>query len=284
MSNLELKGLKLLRTIDNPVSHDDDARRVEPYTLMAVENLMPGVYQPRTQITEPLLIELSNSIKLHGVIQPLIVRRMADDKYEIIAGERRWRAAQMAGLPVVPVIIKQVDDQVALAFSLIENIQRENLNPIEEAVAFSRFCNEFKMTHEEIGSMVGRSRASITNSLRLLLLEPRVMKLLETGVINMGHARALLTLTRNDQYEVACRIAEKQLSVRETEAFVKTFSWDFGRNTSKPQAEYHPQCENWTKILSTKWATEVSVKLSVHGHGQIVIHVNSLDELQRLIE
>ena len=187
MSNLELKGLKFLRALDNSFQ-DGESIPSESITHLAVELLNSGKYQPRKQFDESILDELANSIKVQGIIQPLIVRKIAEECYEIIAGERRWRAAKKAGLTYVPVIIRNIDDNVALAFSLIENIQRENLNPIEEALALNRFREEFDMTHEDIAQMIGRSRVSVTNTLRLLSLDSRVIEMLNEGKIDMGHA------------------------------------------------------------------------------------------------
>lgn len=279
--NLELKGLKLLSSIDKSVSNSHTSS-TDTMNYLAVELLVPGSYQPRKLFDDANLNELADSIKAQGVIQPLIVRRIAD-KFEIIAGERRWRAAKIAGLICVPAIIRNIDDTTALAFSLIENIQRENLNPIEEAVAFSRLREEFKITHEQLAGMLGRSRTSITNSLRLLTLQPRVRCMLEERKIDMGHARALLTLESERQYQVACLIVEKQLNVREAEELANKLKVQ-GEEKTTPSQKYHEQCKNWSHQLSEKFTTNVVVKVNNQGKGKVVIEVNSTDEIDWLVK
>lgn len=284
MSNLELKGLKLLRRLDQSLS-DPSTVSNNNLVQLSIELLQPGRFQPRKQFNEGVLNELADSIKVQGIIQPLIVRKIAEDKYEIIAGERRWRAATIAGLAYVPTIVKNIDDSVALAFSLIENIQREDLNPIEEAMAFSRFCEEFQMTHEEIANMVGRSRASITNALRLLTLDPRVRLLLEKDEINMGHARSLLTLDVEQQYKIALLIIEKNLSVREAEEISNKLKFE-PKDINKGNLEYkkyHERCAQWSSKLSLKFSTKVAVKLNPEGKGKIIFEVNSSEEVDWLV-
>ena len=283
VSNLELKGLRLLRNLETSISDSNVVNKVNTdISHLALEFLTPGKYQPRKHIDDTTLNELADSIKVQGIIQPLIVRKVEFSKYEIIAGERRWRAATIAGLTHVPAIVRDIEDNVALAFSLIENIQRENLNPVEEAVAFSKFRDEFSMTHDEIAHMLGRSRVSVTNTLRLLSLEARVMKMLEDSKIDMGHARALLTLEPEQQYRVALMIIEKQLNVRLTEELANSFKYQ--NNQSKDiKTNYHEKCFDWTRELATKFSTKVSVKLNPQGKGTITIHVNSIDEIERLI-
>lgn len=283
VSNLELKGLRLLRNLETSISDSNVVNKVNTdISHLALEFLTPGKYQPRKHIDDTTLNELADSIKVQGIIQPLIVRKVEFSKYEIIAGERRWRAATIAGLTHVPAIVRDIEDNVALAFSLIENIQRENLNPVEEAVAFSKFRDEFSMTHDEIAHMLGRSRVSVTNTLRILSLEARVMKMLEDSKIDMGHARALLTLEPEQQYRVALMIIEKQLNVRLTEELANSFKYQ--NNQSKDiKTNYHEKCFDWTRELATKFSTKVSVKLNPQGKGTITIHVNSIDEIERLI-
>ncbi len=283
VSNLELKGLRLLRNLETSISDSNVVNKVNTdISHLALEFLTPGKYQPRKHIDDTTLNELADSIKVQGIIQPLIVRKVEFSKYEIIAGERRWRAATIAGLTHVPAIVRDIEDNVALAFSLIENIQRENLNPVEEAVAFSKFRDEFSMTHDEIAHMLGRSRVSVTNTLRLLSLEARVMKMLEDSKIDMGHARALLTLEPEQQYRVALMIIEKQLNVRLTEELANSFKSQ--NNQSKDiKTNYHEKCFDWTRELANKFSTKVSVKLNPQGKGTITIHVNSIDEIERLI-
>jgi ParB family chromosome partitioning protein len=285
VSNLELKGLKLLRALDNSFQ-DGESIPSESITHLAVELLNSGKYQPRKQFDESILDELANSIKAQGIIQPLIVRKIAEESYEIIAGERRWRAAKKAGLTYVPVIIRNIDDNVALAFSLIENIQRENLNPIEEALALNRFREEFEMTHEDIAQMIGRSRVSVTNTLRLLSLDSRVIVMLNEGKIDMGHARSLLKLSSEQQYQVARTVIEKQLNVRDTEALANRLksSGNEGREKTFSLATPHDKCEEWSTYLSRQFTTNVSVKVNTEGKGKVIIEVNSASEVDWLIK
>jgi len=282
VSNLELKGLKLLRALDNSYQ-DKESLSCELITQLAVELLISGKYQPRKHFNDESLDELANSIQVQGILQPLIVRKLANEQYEIIAGERRWRAAKKAGLAYVPAIIRNVDDNTALAFALIENIQRENLNPVEDAQALNRFREEFHMTHDEIAQMVGRSRVSITNMLRLLTLEPRVIEMLSEGKIDMGHARALLKLMPEHQYELACAVIKNQLNVRDTEAFANRLK---ARANEEPDklALPHQKCEEWSDSLSQRFRTQVSVKVNAQGKGRVVIEVNSASEVEWLVK
>ncbi len=285
MSNLELKGLKLLRALDNSFQ-DGESIPSELITHLDVELLKSGKYQPRKQCDESILDELANSIKAQGIIQPLIVRKIAEERYEIIAGERRWRAAKKAGLTYVPAIIRNIDDKVALAFSLIENIQRENLNPIEEALALNRFRQEFNMTHEDISEMIGRSRVSVTNTLRLLTLDFRVIDMLNEGKIDMGHARSLLKLSPEQQYQVACTVIEKQLNVRDTEAIANRLksSESEGRDKTFNLAKPHDKCKEWSTYLSQQFTTNVFVKVNAEGKGKVIIEVNSASEVDWLVK
>lgn len=285
MSNLELKGLKLLRALDNSFQ-DGESKPFESITHLAVELLNSGKYQPRRQFDESVLDELASSIKVQGIIQPLIVRKIAEERYEIIAGERRWRAAKKAGLTYVPVIIRNVDDNIALAFSLIENIQRENLNPIEEALALNRFREEFHMTHEDIAQMIGRSRVSVTNTLRLLSLDSRVIEMLNEGKIDMGHARSILKLSPEHQFQVACAVIEKQLNVRDTEALANRLKSSGDKEHDKTffSATRHDKCEEWSTYLSQQFTTNVSVKVNAEGKGKVIIEVNSASEVDWLIK
>src|SRR5690349_4739681 len=195
----------------------------ETLATLAVSRIRPGRYQPRTRMDEPALAELAASIRAQGLMQPVLVRPVGGDRYELIAGERRWRAAQMAGLEQVPALVREVPDDAALAMSLIENIQRENLNPMEEAAGVQRLIDEFKMTHEQAADSVGRSRSATTNLLRLLKLARPVQEMLMEGALEMGHARALLPLDPARQIEAGNRVAAKGLSVRETEALVQNW-------------------------------------------------------------
>jgi ParB family chromosome partitioning protein len=212
------RGLDILL---GQVNTDQTGGNQKNLEMMHVNSLQRGKYQPRDDIDPEALNELAESIKSQGVIQPLVVRKITFDKHEIIAGERRWRASILAGLEEVPVIVREIDDQVALAIGLIENIQRESLTPLEEAKALQQLIVDFKMTHEEISQVVGRSRSSVSNLIRLLQLKEPVKKLLNKGSIEMGHARSLLPLDEENQIFVANEVIKRSLSVRQTEALVK---------------------------------------------------------------
>src|SRR5690606_30100575 len=201
-----------------------------------VELIQRGKYQPRRDMHTEALEELAESIKAQGVMQPIVVRQIGPEKYEIIAGERRWRATQIAGLDRIPAVIRDVPDEAAIAMALIENIQRENLNPIEEAVALKRLQDEFELTHAEVAQAVGKSRATVTNLLRLIALNEEVKTLLEHGDLEMGHARAILTLEANVQRDIARQIVAKGLSVRQTEAVVRVYQEGKKADASKPVA------------------------------------------------
>jgi ParB family chromosome partitioning protein len=276
--------LSLLRDLESSLSdsNENDEANVKIMHL-ALEFLIPGKYQPRRHIDDAILNELAASIKVQGIIQPLIVRKVAYGIYEIVAGERRWRAAAIAGLTHVPVIVRAIEDNVALAFSLIENIQRENLNPIEEAVSFSRFRDEFEMTHDEIAHMLGRSRASVSNTLRLLALDVRVIKMLEEKKIEMGHARALLTLDLEQQYRAAQIIMEKQMNVRSAEKLANSFKSLSEPRKERRGVEHHDKCESWAQELSLKFSMGVTVKLNEQGKGTVTFNVNSSAEMDCLL-
>ena len=249
---------------------------------LPVQKLHPGRFQPRQFFDESALDDLASSIRAHGIIQPLVVRR-SQQGYEIIAGERRWRAAQRAGLEQVPAIVQDLPEQAMVAIALIENIQREDLNPLEEAAALDRLLNEFALTHQEVAEAVGKSRAAVTNLLRLLKLSAEVKQMLEQGAIDMGHARALLTLDVVEQAEVAKLIADKGMSVRQAEQLVK----QYGENKvgSKPAtARLDPNIANLQGQLSDKLGAKVVFRHKAKGAGQLVIHYNSVDELDGILE
>jgi ParB family chromosome partitioning protein len=240
--------------------------------------LQRGKFQPRDDINPDTLNELANSITSQGVIQPLVVRKVGYDKYEIIAGERRWRAAKIAGLNEVPVIIRKINDQVALAIGLIENIQRESLTPLEEAKALQQLIEDFKMTHEEISNIVGRSRSTVSNLIRLLQLNDAVKQLLSSGDIEMGHARALLSLTKNQQLDVANQVIKKSLSVRQTEDLVKKVL----NPTPKKSTSIEPRILELMQTLNKKLASKTEIK-SNGNQGKIIIHYQSIDELDNIL-
>jgi ParB family chromosome partitioning protein len=236
------------------------------------------------------LAELAASIKAQGVVQPIVVRALGapdvgeSQRYEIIAGERRWRAAQMAGLTEIPAVIRHIPDDAAIAIALIENIQRENLNPLEEARALTRLITEFGLTHQEAADAVGRSRAGVSNMLRLLELAPEVCELLEKRTIEMGHARALLALTqRRQQTEVGLLVAKKSLSVRDTEALVRRLQAPAGGGSAEPAASRDPNVERLEQELAEKLGARVAIQHGSGGKGKLVVSYNSLDELDGII-
>ena len=240
--------------------------------------LQPGKYQPRTSMDKEPLAELAESIKTRGVMQPILVRQISGGNYEIIAGERRWRAAQVAGLQEVPALIREVDDDAALAMSLIENIQREDLNPLEEALGIQRLIKEFDMTHEAAGKALGSSRSSISNLLRLLSLPASVQKLMMQGRLDMGHARALLALSSTKQIEAANLVANKKLSVRETEVLV-------GRMTSTLPSKKFPDQDvlRLQEEVSAQLGAQVTIKHGKKNTGNVVIHYSDLEQLDGIL-
>jgi ParB family chromosome partitioning protein len=249
-------------------------------SVLPIESLRPGKYQPRTGMNPELLAELAASIRAHGVVQPLVVRRLDASQYEIVAGERRWRAAQQAGLSEIPVVIREIPDRSAIAIALIENIQREDLNPLEEAQALKRLIDEFDATHQEAADAVGRSRAAVSNLLRLLELAPEVRKLLEAQQIDMGHARALLTLPTLLQVRLATMAADNGWSVRELEAEArKAQTLPKVRSATRRDANVH----SLETELSERLAARVAIQQGRGGRGKLVIAYNSLDELDGIL-
>ena len=248
---------------------------------LPVELMQRGRYQPRKDMSADALEELAESIRAQGVMQPIVVRPLGDNRYEIIAGERRWRAAQMAELDAIPAVIREVPDEAAIAMSLIENIQRENLNPMEEALALSRLKEEFGLTHEQVADAVGKSRAMVTNLLRLMSLEADVKKLLEHGDLEMGHARALLSLTGAKQVEAARTVVAKGLSVRQTETLVREFEKE---KPAKPApAKEDPNVRHLINDLSDRLGAPVQIQQGNAGKGKLVISYNNLDELDGIL-
>ena len=249
---------------------------------LPIEVLQRGQYQPRTNMDQASLQDLAASIESQGIIQPILVRPLGAGKYEIIAGERRWRAAQIAKLSEVPVLVRDIPDEATLAVALIENIQRENLNPVEEAVGLKRLMDEFDLTHEEMARSIGRSRTAVTNLLRLLGLSNGAKQLLEQGHIEMGHARALLGLPVDQQDVVALEVNAKQLSVRQTEALVRSYAGKASKKTSSVK-EKNSDIARLEQELSEKLGTKVSVD-DKNGKGKLVIEYKSLDILDGIIE
>jgi ParB family chromosome partitioning protein len=248
-----------------------------------VDVIQRGRYQPRREIHPESLQELADSIRAQGVVQPIVVRPLAaNGRYELIAGERRWRASQLAGLSEIPVIVRDVPDQAAMSIALIENIQREDLNPLEEAIALSRLVNEFKMTHQQVAEAVGRSRAAVTNLLRLLDLKDEVKRLLETGQIEMGHARALLALDGPLQVKAAQQIVSRGLSVREAEQLVRRLL-ESQKSEPRPARHTDPNITRLESDLSERLGAGVSIQHDAKGKGTLVIRYNSLDELDGIL-
>lgn len=246
-----------------------------------VDLIQPGKYQPRTDMHETTLEELANSIRQQGVMQPIVLRPISSSRYEIIAGERRWRATQQAGLHTIPAIIKEVSDESAIAMSLIENIQRENLNPIEEAMALKRLQDEFDLTQQEVAEAVGKSRATVTNLIRLIGLNPDVRRMVEHGDLEMGHARALLSLPDPQQTETARTVVGKGLSVRQTESLVRRLLANPGGKRNKPAVD--PDIKNLEEDLSSKLGAKVMIQHTAKGRGKLILKYNSVDELEGIL-
>ena len=275
------RGLDALLGVDESVPTKPAAVASDTPRELALDLLQPGKYQPRTRMEPEALKELAESIKTQGVIQPVLVRSLQDDKYEIIAGERRWRAARMAGLKTVPVVVRDISDNQALAVALIENIQREDLNPLEEAAGIQRLVNEFGLTHQAAAEALGRSRTAITNLLRLLELAPPVRDLLAEGKLDMGHARALLVLPALKQVEMAQEIAAKGLTVREVEKRV-------GELASRPKARMPRAVDRDVARLEEELAqtlgTTVQLKQKGQGRGLLIVEYRNLDQLDALMD
>lgn len=273
-----------------------DAERNTSPTTLALTELVPGVYQPRTRMDEGALYELAESIKAQGIMQPILVRPLADGpnagRFEIIAGERRFRAAKLAGLDSVPVLVRDVPDASAAVMALIENIQREDLNPLEEAQGLQRLVQEFAYTHEQAAQAVGRSRSAASNLLRLLQLADPVQTMLMAGDLDMGHARALLALDKAGQITAGNQIAAKKMSVREAEALVKKIGSDSAAAATKPKKDKSRDVQRIEEELADLLMADVAVRLKKrvkrHGRledmGEIAIQFSSLDELNGLID
>lgn len=279
---MELKGLKGLHALDTLLaeSKSEELPTQESIFNLSLHSLQPGKYQPRTDLDENSLSDLASSIQAQGIILPLIVRSLNGGHYEIIAGERRWRAARMIGLKTVPVIIRNIPDETALAFAIIENIQRESLNPIDEALAFQRLKDDFLMTHEEIAERVGRSRSAVTNLMRLLGLSEEIKALLKTRKLEMGHARALISLEHDNQIVIANKIVQYGLSVRETEKLVqKRFQSSVLYTNANDE-----RVSIWENQLSNLLFSKVKIKFDKNGKGKITFNINSTDKIEWLIE
>ena len=272
------RGLDMLLSGAAPVGDSESLRS------MPIDLIRPGQYQPRQDMREDTLKELAESIRAQGLVQPILVRPLGDGgQFEIIAGERRWRAAQIAGMQEISTIVRKIPDQAAIAMALIENIQREDLNPLEEAQALDRLIREFDMTHQQTADAIGRSRATVSNLLRLLDLSTPLKKLLVARELDMGHARALLGLpTKRQQTEVGLLVAKKALSVRETEALVRRLL-SGGKKDARP-ARRDPDIVRLETELGEKLGARVSLSHNAKGKGKLVVSFNSLDELEGILE
>lgn len=248
---------------------------------LPIDKIQRGEYQPRKHFDEEALQELANSITAQGVIQPIVVRKEGQH-YELIAGERRWRAAQLAGLQSIPAVVREIDTQSAAAIALIENIQREDLNPLEESAALQRLIDDFSLTHMQVAEAVGRSRVAVSNLLRLLELAEPVKDLLHKSLLSMGHARALLALNEHDQGEIARVVVNRGLSVRETEALVRKTLAPQPKKPEKPAPD--PDVQRLEQRISDRLCTEVRIKAGSKGVGQLVINFHNNDELDGILQ
>ena len=259
-----------------------DKRLGEEQRLLSIDSLQPGKYQPRGEMDEEALIELSHSIKKQGLLQPLVVREISPGRYEIIAGERRWRACQLAMMSEIPVWIRQVDDETAMAIALIENLQREDLNAMDQARAMHRLTTEFALTHQKVAELLCKSRTAVSNYLRLLNLTTDVRRMLEHGDLDMGHARCLLMLDESQQYQVAQLVVAKNLSVRETEALVARVKSGH-QPTPKASIERTPLLDEALQTLAQRLQTKVNIKQGKAGKGTLIIHYDDMHTLQQMI-
>jgi ParB family chromosome partitioning protein len=255
----------------------------ETLSFLPLDVIERGKYQPRRTLDPTALEELANSIRAQGIIQPIVVRKISANRYEIVAGERRWRAAQLAGLTEIPALVRDIPDEAAVAIALIENIQRESLNPIEESMALQRLIEEFSMTHQQTAAAVGKSRATVTNLLRLLSLEPDVKEMVEKGELEMGHARALLSLPPALQHEAASKIILNGLSVREAEKLVRHLQQP---NNGKPstQKPVDPDIQRLQQDLTHKLRLKVAIQCDNNGKGKLIVQYDNLVELDKLLE
>ena len=276
---VKLKGLG--RGLDALLANDEEVTQGDALMMLKVDQLQPGKYQPRSYMDDAALQTLADSISSQGIMQPILVRNIAANKYEIIAGERRWRASQIAGLAEVPVLVREIADESALAMALIENIQRENLNPLEEAQGIKRLIDEFAMTHEKAANAVGRSRAAVTNLLRLLLLSAPVQAMLMHNKLGMGHARALIGLDAAQQIMLANKIVQQDLSVRDVENLVKKLAQTSAPATQKTAVNHDVLALQNT--LSEKIGASVNIAAKQNGSGMLKISYANLDQLDDII-
>ncbi|NQZ25339.1 MAG: ParB/RepB/Spo0J family partition protein [Colwellia sp.] len=281
------RGLDALLSTAIPAAPTDTAQESptvitsnNEFQKIAITSLIPGKYQPRRDMSDTALEELSLSIQAQGIIQPIVVRLVADDQYEIIAGERRWRAAKLAQLDIVPCLIKNVPDESAVAIALIENIQREDLNAMEEAIALERLLTEFDLTHQEVALAIGKSRTTVSNLLRLNNLNEEVKTFLENGDIDMGHARALLALEGDEQTSAAQIVATKELTVRETESLIKKIQ---NPVAIKEKVEKAIETVELEQVLADKLGAKVAISHNKKGKGKLVISYANLEKLEEIL-
>ena len=278
-----LLGSGLLANPAEPSSSESSAELLEPSTApiteLPVERLQRGAYQPRREFEPEALESLASSIKAQGVLQPIVARPLDGDRYEILSGERRWRAAQLAGLDRIPVVIKVVSDEAAIAIGLIENIQREDLNPVEEGLGLKRLQDECGLSQEQVALAVGRSRSAVANLLRLLNLEPEVLSMLEHSELDTGHAKVLLGLQGGDQVRAARKVTKGDLSVRQTETLVR--GWGKSSATATP---VDPNVSRLEQDLSARLGAKVRIQYQQSGRGRLEIQYSSLDELDGLLK
>ena len=263
------------------IDGDNDDTRIKQ---IGIVDIVPNKHQPRQNFSQESLEELAESLKSQGLIQPIIVRPAKDKGFELIAGERRWRAAQIAGMTKIPAIVRQIDDSNAAALALIENIQREDLSPIEEAQAFQRLITYFDLTHEKLSEILGRSRPAISNTLRLLALNDSVLEMLNRKQLDMGHARALLSLTKEEQGIVALKVLQDEMTVNQTEQYVSDYKNRNKKKRRKRGTKTSPEVKQLQKQLSEKLSTDVTVKHKPSGSGSLNIHYSSLDVLDGILK
>ena len=277
-----LLGSGLLNTPQGeatPVASTSDAASATSPNSLPVEKLQRGEFQPRREFDKEALQTLADSITAQGILQPVVVRSLDADRFEILSGERRWRAAQLAGLDHVPVVVKDVTDEAAIAIGLIENIQREDLNPVEEGLGLKRLQDEFGLNQEQVAEAVGRSRSAVANLLRLLHLEKEVLSMLERGELDTGHAKVLLALSGGDQVRAARSVIKKGLSVRQTEALVKGWS-----TPDQPPVAPDPNISRLEQDLSARLGAKVRIQHQQNGRGRLEVHYTSLDELDGVLK
>jgi len=276
-----LKGLG--RGLDALLSGDDAPESPEALQTLAIERIQPGKYQPRTQMDDAALEDLAASIREHGVMQPILVRPIDGGRFEIVAGERRWRAAKRAGLSSVPALVKAIPDQSALALALIENIQREDLNPLEQANGIHRLISEFGLTHDAAAKAVGRSRSAVTNLLRLRELAKPVQAYLMNGQLDMGHARALLALSAAQQTGAASRVVAQRLSVRETEKLVQHLAHPSRRGGRRTAGPPDPDLARLEETLAESLGAKVTIEAKSGGSGKLTIAYSNLEQLDGIL-